>query len=59
MKEERLQLRIDPKLKVKATRAARRRHTTLSALVTTLLQHAVEQDELESKVGRGPEVEQV
>jgi antitoxin component of RelBE/YafQ-DinJ toxin-antitoxin module len=59
MKEERLQLRIAPKLKEQAQRLAKRRHTTLSALMTLLLQRAVEADEAARRVGPGQEVEQV
>jgi len=59
VKEERLQVRIDPKLKEQAARLARRRHTTVSALVTHLLQQVVEADRLERQTGSGGDVEQI
>ena len=59
MKEDRLQLRVDPALKKQVLLVARRRHTTLSALMTVLLQRLVETDLLEQQAGNGAEAEQV
>lgn len=58
MKESRLQLRLAEELKKKATGVARRRHTTLSALVTIFLQQMVEADLVQRRTGNG-EVDQV
>jgi len=57
--EGRLQLRIDAELKKKALSAAKRRHTTLSAIVAQYLQCMVDIDELERQIGLGTDVEQV
>jgi hypothetical protein len=59
MKDDRLQLRIDPKLKEQASKILRRRHMTLSSYVTLSLQALVEAEALERRTGRGPEVEQI
>lgn len=59
MKGERLQLRIDPKLKARAMRVVSKRNITLSALVTELLLRAVVADELLRKVGPGGEADQI
>jgi antitoxin component of RelBE/YafQ-DinJ toxin-antitoxin module len=60
MKENRLQLRIDPRLKERASRVARRRHTTVSALITQFLQQLVETDLIEQRVASSTgDVEQV
>lgn len=60
MKENRLQLRIDPRLKERAIQVARRRHTTVSALITQFLQQLVEADHIERRaVSSTGEVEQV
>jgi hypothetical protein len=57
MKDDRLQLRLDPKLKAQANKAVRRRHTTLTAVITQFLQGLVEADTKERRVGE--EVDQV
>ena len=59
MKEERLQLRIDPALKEQALAAAKRRHMTLSGLVTLLLRQVIEADWLERRADSGNDVEQI
>lgn len=60
MKGDRLQLRIDPKLKEQATRVLKRRHTTLTAAITQYLQQIVEAAEMERRAGvHRPDVEQV
>ena len=59
MKEERIQLRIDAELKKQALRMAKRRGTTVSALVTGWLRGVVEADRVQQKVGAGAEAEQV
>lgn len=53
MKDARLQLRCDAKLKEQAERLARKRRTTLSALVTQYLQHLLEADQIERRIGKG------
>lgn len=62
MKKERLQLRIDSKLKKAAWRAARLRRTTLSSLITEMLHRLVDGDEVREMARaaiRTKEVEQV
>ena len=59
MKEERLQVRIDLRLKKQAMAVARGRHTTLSSLIVSLLQHAIEVDRLERSKGPDGDVESV
>ncbi len=56
MKTERLQIRIDARLKKQAEKVAQRQQTSLSAMVTQYLRHAVEQDRLERAA---EEVEQI
>lgn len=58
MKEERLQLRIDAKLKSQAETLAKRQSITLSALIMQLLAQAVDADQLERTRNR-EEVDQV
>jgi hypothetical protein len=59
VKSARLQLRCDARLKEQAERLARRRHTTLSAMVTRYIQHELEADHLERHVGGKGEAEQI
>lgn len=59
MREERLQLRLDARLKERATKAVRRKHTTLTAVITQFLQQLVEADEMEKRVGTRDHEEQV
>jgi antitoxin component of RelBE/YafQ-DinJ toxin-antitoxin module len=55
MRDSRLQIRIDPKLKERAERLAKRRHTTLSAFIVTLLTSVLESDETQRRLSRGGE----
>jgi hypothetical protein len=47
VKDERLQLRVGSKLKRDAERLARRRNTTLTALITAYLQELVDTESLQ------------
>lgn len=47
MKDARLQLRLDAKLKKQAEQVAKRRRTTLSAMATQYLQQVVDADRVE------------
>jgi antitoxin component of RelBE/YafQ-DinJ toxin-antitoxin module len=57
LKDERLQMRINSKLKEQAERVAKRRNMSLTALIVQLLTHAVEADELVKRDGQ--EAEQI
>lgn len=59
MKEARLQVRVASELKAEAEKVARRRHTTVSALVTACLQQVVEADRVERQRRPDGEVDQV
>jgi antitoxin component of RelBE/YafQ-DinJ toxin-antitoxin module len=59
MRQDRLQLRIDARLKEQATRVVKRRHTTLTAVITQFLQQLVESDAMERRVGVRDHEEQV
>lgn len=61
MKEARIQLRIDRRLKEQAERIAKRQHTTLSAVVTRFLKQLVDADVLSQRAGAqgAGDVEQV
>lgn len=59
MKDSRLQLRCPQKLKKDATRAAKRRGTTLSAIVVQHLQNLVDADKIEKMTGTEPDAEQI
>jgi hypothetical protein len=59
MKESRLQVRVASGLKTEVEKVARRRHTTVSAMVITFLQQAVEADKVERQRRPDGEVEQV
>ena len=54
-KEERLQVRITPQLKKSATKAARRRGMTLSAVINNLLVQFVETEQAQ----RNPDTESI
>jgi antitoxin component of RelBE/YafQ-DinJ toxin-antitoxin module len=54
-KDERLQVRITPQLKKSATRAARRRGMTLSAVINNLLVQFVETEHAQ----RNPDTESI
>lgn len=58
-KDARLQLRVDAKLKEQAEKLAKRRRTTLSAMVTQYIQRELEVDRLERAVGGRGEAEQI
>ncbi len=59
MREGRLQLRLDARLKEQATRVVKRRRTSLSAVITQFLQQLVESDAMERHVGTRDHEEQV
>jgi antitoxin component of RelBE/YafQ-DinJ toxin-antitoxin module len=50
VKDERLQMRINSKLKEQAEKVAKRRNMSLTALIVHLLTHAVEADQLARQV---------
>lgn len=54
MKDARIQLRVDAKLKKQAEAAAKRKGSNLSALVTEYLRHLVDQDHVERSFGAAP-----
>lgn len=59
MKDDRLQLRVPAKLKKAAGQVARRRGTTVSALVTQYLQNLVEADKIQKLTGEQHDAEQI
>lgn len=59
MKDDRLQLRCPRKLKKEAERVAKRRNTTLSALVMQYLQNLVDADKIEKMTGSEHDAEQI
>ncbi len=59
MRTGRLQIRLDEKLKERADRLAKRKHTTVSALVVRMLSLAIEEDDRDRRAQRVVEAEQV
>jgi predicted HicB family RNase H-like nuclease len=59
MREGRLQIRLDAKLKKRAERLAQRANMSLSALVVQMLTYAVDGDEEQRRARKVVEAEQV